>query len=196
MIAALLALALDLADPLPTRLLVQEEKEANGPDLPGLSIGLHVGWMEMKDAEDGEVFYGAQLRVYLLPFLALEGSVDVNKQEFIDDDVEVRTIPVQVSALIFPFPKMGAARPYALAGAGWYFQDVEFDNALESIDDDDDNTFGWHVGAGLEVLLGKILMIYADVRYIWLDDPEFDSVEIEEEEFDYWQVAAGIGLAF
>lgn len=195
MIAALLALSLDVADPLPTRLLAQEKEEEKGPDLPGLSIGVHAGWMEMKDAEDGEVFYGAQIRLYFLRFLALEGSVDVNKQEFIDDDAEVRTIPVQVSALLFPFPD-SAVRPYALAGAGWYFQDVEFDNALESFDDDDDNTFGWHVGTGLEILLGKMFMLYGDVRYIWLDDPEFDSVEIEEEEFDYWQAAAGIALAF
>lgn len=188
--ACLLSLSPDVEEGLPKKLSAQDDV-----DPPRVSIGVHVGWLEMKDAEDGEVFYGAQIRLYLLPWLAVEGSVDVSKQDFLDDDAVLTTVPVQVSALLFPFADL-PVRPYLLAGVGWYFQDVEFDGPLSAIDDDKDSTFGYHVGAGLEVLLGRVLMLYADVRYVWLDDPEFDSVEIEEEDFDFWQAAAGIAIAF
>lgn len=192
--ACLLSLTPEVEETLPTTLRAQEPEEKE-VDLPRVSIGVHAGWLEMKDAEDGEVFYGAQVRLYLLRWLAVEGSVDVNKQEFIDDDAELTTVPVQLTGLLFPFPDL-PVRPYALAGVGWYFQDVEFDGPLETLDDEDDNTFGFHVGAGVEILLGRVLLLYADVRYVWLDDPEFDTVEIEEEDFDFWQAAAGIGIAF
>jgi hypothetical protein len=188
----MMSIALCLALDLPTRLTVQEEK---GVDAPGFSIGAHVGWFESKDADDGEVYYGLQARIYLLKWLGIEGSVDVQKQDFLDEDADLTTVPVQLTGMIFLMPD-SPLRPYVLAGAGWYFHEVEYDGALSNLDDEDDSSFGVHVGGGLELLLGKILMLYADLRYTFLDEPGVDNSQLDEEEFDFWQVAAGAALAF
>lgn len=180
---------------LPARLMAQEEKQEAKTDAPGFSIGAHVGWFEYKDAEDGEVFYGLQARLYLLKWLALEGSIDFQKQDFLDDDADLTIVPVQLTGLLFPLPD-SPLRPYLLAGAGWYFMDVEYKGSLSALDDDDDAMFGVHVGGGLEFLIGRMLMIYADLRYTFLDEPGVDNSQLEDEEFDFWQAAIGAGIAF
>lgn len=190
-----LAVAADVEDPLPLALTVQEEKAKKDVDAPGFSIGAHVGWFEYKDAEDGDVFYGLQARIYLLKFLGLEGSIDFQKQDFLDDDADLTIVPVQLTALLFPLPE-SPLRPYLLAGAGWYFFDVEYKGSLSSLSDEDDDMFGFHFGGGLEILLGKILLLYADVRYTFLDEPGIDNSDLEDEEFDFWQAAVGAAIAF
>lgn len=191
-IAMCLGLAMGAVEELPTRLMAQDEEKT---DAPRFSIGAHVGWFEAKDAEDGEVFYGLQARVYLLRWLGIEGSIDFQKQDFIDDDAELTTVPVQLTALLFPFPHL-PFRPYALAGAGWYFTDVEYKGALSNLEDEEESAFGFHVGGGAEILLGKLLMLYADLRYTFIDEPGVDNGQLDEEEWDFWQASVGVGFAF
>jgi hypothetical protein len=38
--------------------------------------------------------------------------------------------------------------------------------------------------------------IFADFRWIFLDEPNVDNSQIEEEEFDYGQVTLGLGIKF
>ena len=164
-------------------------------DAPRFSIGLHLGWFEAKDAEDGEAFYGLQARLYLLRWLGIEGSIDFQKSDFADDDAELTTIPVQLTGLLFPFPHL-PFRPYGLLGAGWYFTEVKYNGALSNFDDEEESAFGFHLGFGAEILLGKLLMLYGDVRYTFLDEPGVDNSDLDDEEMDFWQVTIGAGLAF
>ena len=166
-----------------------------GADEPRLAVGVHLGWLQLKDAEDGEMFYGLHARLYLLNFLAVEGSVDFSKSDFADDDAELTLMPVQVTGLLFPLPSL-PIRPYGLAGAGWYFQDVEYSGSLSGLSDDSDSTFGVHLGVGAELLLGRLIMLHADLRYIFMDEPDVDNSQLDDEEFDYWQVMIGGSLAF
>ncbi len=165
-----------------------------GADEPRFSIGLHVGWLELKDADDAEVFYGIHARLYLMKFFALEGSVDFSESDVADEDAQVTLMPVQLTGMIFPLPGL-FIRPYGLAGLGWYFEDVEYSGSLSGVSDDSDSTFGAHLGAGAELLLGRLIMLHVDVRYIFMDEPDLDT-NLDDEEFDFWQVTIGGAIAF
>ena len=190
-----LAAAAGAVEDLPAQLWAQEPEKESKVDAPRFSIGAHVGWFENKDAEDGEVFYGLQARVYLLRWLGIEGSIDFQKSDFIDDDAELTTVPVQLTGLLFPLPHL-PFRPYVLAGAGWYFTEVEYKGALSNLDDEDESAFGFHFGAGAEILLGKILLLYADIRWTFIDEPGVDNSQLDDEEWDFWQASAGVAIAF
>ena len=178
---------------LPTTLAA--EPAALAADPPKFAIGLHLGFLQLKDAEDAEMFYGIHARAYLLPWLALEGSIDFAKSDFIDDDAQMTLVPVQATGLLIPFPDL-PIRPYGLAGAGWYFSDVEYSGTLSASDDESDSAFGVHLGFGAEVLLGDLLVLHADFRYIFLDEPSVDNSQLEDEEADYWQLMIGASLGF
>lgn len=161
----------------------------------GLSVGVHVGYFEMRDAEEGELFYGIHARLHFLKYLAAEASIDIAKADFIDDDAQFDIIPVQVTGMIFPFPEWPVS-PYLLAGAGWYYTQVEYSGSLAGLSDDTESVFGAHIGAGAEIRLGSHLMIHLDLRYIFIDEPDVDNSSLQDEEFDYWQIMLGGSLSF
>ena len=99
------------------------------------------------------------------------------------------TYPVQVTALIYPLPSL-PVRPYGLVGAGWYYTRVDFDDSIGG-GDDTDSQFAVHVGAGGEIPLSPHFTIFADFRWIFLDEPGVDNSNIAKEEFDTWMVTIG-----
>jgi hypothetical protein len=182
---------------IPDRLFVSEPQDGGKEGhAPRFAIGAHVGWFEMKDAEDGEMFYGLHARLYFLKIFAVEGSIDFAKQDFLDDDAELTTVPVQLTGLVLlPLGDL-PLRPYGLIGLGWYFSEVEYSDGLAGASDDSDSTFGAHLGFGAELLLGKTLMLHADLRYVFIDEPDVDNSSFEDEEFDFFQISIGASLAF
>jgi len=74
--------------------------------------------------------------------------------------------PIQASLLM----KLGARKlsPYLLGGPGWYKRKVQ---PIEGSDDLDvqKTEFGWHAGAGLEIVAGRHLGLHGDYRYTFLD---------------------------
>ena len=187
-----LPVSMDLVEELPPMSLAEPARI--GPDGPRISIGLHMGWFQMNDAEDGEIFYGIHARFYFLRIFAVEGSIDFAEQEFEDDDVTLSTVPVQLTGMLMPFQGL-PIRPYGLIGVGWYFHDVEYSGSLSGLEDEDDSTLGVHLGIGAELLLGDLIMLHLDLRYVFLDEPNFDT-DLEDEEFDFWTVAFGAAIAF
>jgi hypothetical protein len=163
---------------------VQEKKE----DSLGWWLGARAGFLKAKDADDGTWVVGAQLRWHVAAIFAFEASVEVHRDEFNDGDVEVFTIPVQLSAMLF-IP-LGGFRPYVLAGVGWYFTETSFSGPLSNLDDDTDSVFGGHVGIGLELMLGRSFSINADFRYIFLDEPD----SFRDDDFDYWEFTIGLNF--
>lgn len=148
-------------------------------DMSGVSFGPRAVFFDPKDADEGKWFGGAQLRFYG-DFLGLEGSVDYRKDEFFNDTVEVITWPVQASLLGFLGDSDMAIRPYLLAGGGWYFTTVEVD-ALNQ--DETDNRFGVHAGAGLQAMLSPVMSISADYRYVWLEKLKTQDAALQDKEF-------------
>jgi opacity protein-like surface antigen len=158
------------------------------------SLGGMAGYVRVRDADEGTWHGGVVARYQLIPWLAAEASISFHSERFADGDVRVTTYPLQVTALVYPFPSL-PLRPYALAGGGWYYTRVDFDDSL-GIDDDTDRQFAVHVGAGGEIDLGKKVTAFADFRWLFLDEPGVDNSNIRDEEFDTWMVTIGALLRF
>src|SRR5262245_10822266 len=84
------------------------------------SLGPAAGYLRARGADEGTWFGGLQARLRLAPILSVEGSVTFHENDYSDGDIRVTQYPVQVTGLVTPFP-LGSVRPYALAGAGWYY---------------------------------------------------------------------------
>lgn len=174
----------------------QDKEDVKGQkDRAGFSIGPVAGYLKARDADRGTWFGGVNARFRFARILALEGSITAHTNSYQDGDIDVIQYPVQVSAILFPLPD-SPIEPYGLVGAGWYYTRVEFDGALDGLDDETDRAFGWHVGAGLQVELGRRFAIFADFRWVFMDEPGIDNGDLEDEEFDFGQVTLGASFSF
>jgi opacity protein-like surface antigen len=156
-------------------------------------LGARAGYMSGRDAEKGSWLGGIQARLYVLEFLAIEGSIEFHQDEYMDGDAVLTFYPVQLSTLVSPFPHW-PVRPYALAGAGWYYTRIDYKDALEAWDSETERFFGFHLGVGAEIDLGKSVVLSADFRYIFIDEPGVDNSRLEDEEWDYWEFTGGINF--
>ena len=161
----------------------------------GFSLGPRVGYLKTRDADRGTWLVGVQARLRILKFLGVEGAVSYHQDEFLDGDVKLHTYPVELTGLLYPFPDL-AFELYGLAGVGWYYTRYTFHGALSAADDETDSLFGVHVGAGAAIDLSRRASINADFRWIFLDEPGVDNGDLDEEEFDRWQVTAGLNFGF
>lgn len=162
---------------------------------PEFTLGLRAGYLRAKDADEGAWHGGVQARLFLIEHLAVEGSIEFHQSDFEDGDVVTTTYPVQVTGLVFPFPDW-KLRPYGLAGVGWYYTRVDFKGAFSALEDDTVYVVGVHAGGGADYRLGPTASLGADVRYIWLDDTEFDAVDVKGSDISYWQLTASINFRF
>lgn len=142
-----------------------------------VSLGGRATYFDPKDGDDVWAG-GAQLRLFFAPALALEGSIDYRKEEF--DVIDVDIFPVQASLLAYLLP----ARPFGvflLGGGGWYYTRID---PPAPFDDDTDHRFGWHAGAGSEVVLNEYWSIDATYRYLWLEDIESVDQNLQDKDFE------------
>ena len=174
---ALLTLPRSLAEP--------EESKGSG-----FSLGASVGYLSVKDSDNGTWFAGIQARMRF-GALAAEASIQFHQTEYNDGDVLVTQYPVQLTAFLYFL--QGSIRPYILGGVGWYYTRIDHKGAFAGVSDDSQNIFGEHLGAGAEIFLGSSISINADVRYIFLN-PSTD--QVIQQDFNYWQITAGINFIF
>ncbi len=172
-----------------------DDKRRRRGDQAEFSFGPVAGYIKARDADRGTWFGGVQARFRFARIFAVEGSITFHQDEFFDGDVEVTTYPVQVTGLILPFPD-SPVEPYGLAGAGWYYQRFEFDGPGGLDEEETDRSFGVHVGAGVLAELGRNFSVFGDFRWIFMDEPGVDNGNIEDEEFDSWQVTLGGSFRF
>jgi opacity protein-like surface antigen len=168
---------------------------AEHEDVARFSLGPSAGYIKGRDADRGTWFGGIHARLHFLRILAAEASITFHQDEYNDGDVEVTQYPVQLTALLLPFGH-SPVRPYALVGAGWYYTRFEYEGLFSLFEDETDRMFGVHVGAGLELDLGPSVFIFADFRWIFMDEPNTDNSQIEDEEFDSGQVTLGLSIRF
>ena len=158
----------------------------------GFVLGPMAGYLRARGSDHGAWFGGVMARAYIFPALAAEGSISVHQDRFDNGDVRITQWPVQVTGLLFPFANL-PVDPYVLAGAGWYYTRVHTRGSLASFKDETDKSFGAHAGAGLELRPEGPIVLFADVRYIFIR-PTTDAVE--RADFSYWQVTLGVGFSF
>ena len=154
-----------------------------------LSIGGHATYYDPLDAGD-EWFGGAQVRLHLLPTLAIEGLIDYRDNDFGNNDVV--TIPVQASALFYLLPGKRLS-PFLLAGAGWYYTDVD-----GPTDDDTDHRFGLHAGGGVQLMINERWSVDGSYRYVWVEDVETQNASFTNKDFQDQghMVTIGVNLHF
>ena len=156
------------------------------------SIGPAGGYLRQKDADRGTWFGGAQARLHFAKILAAEASVTFHQNKYEDGDVTVTQYPVQLTAMLYVIPT-GPIRPYILGGVGWYYTRFDYSGVFAAIDDRTEHIFGWHFGAGAELMLGHRVSLNADVRYIFLEP---DTDQVLDQDFNYWQIAFGLNFFF
>jgi opacity protein-like surface antigen len=124
----------------------------------GVSLGGRAVYDRPKDASEGTLGGGVQVRFHLLSILALEASGDMRQNKFGGETVD--TFPVQASVLLYLMPHF-VISPYILGGVGWYYTHVQGASSSPT------NRYGPHAGAGLEVALSKHWTIDGSYRYLW-----------------------------
>jgi hypothetical protein len=164
-------------------------------DAASFSIGPVAGYLKARDADRGTWFGGVNMRLRFARIFAIEGSISVHSDSFQDGDIDVVQYPVQVSALLFPIPD-SPIEPYGVFGAGWYYTRIDFDGALSGLDNETDRDFAFHAGAGLQVEVGPRFAVFADFRWVFLDEPGVDNGNLDEEEFDFGMVTIGGSFSF
>jgi opacity protein-like surface antigen len=135
----------------------------------GVGVGARLSWVKPDVVGDVDVdavrVIGGQVRL-LSGRAGLEVSLDRHSESFPLLNQKVTETPIQASLLL----RMGSGRlaPFLLGGPGWYRRKVE---ALEGPGDASvtQTEFGWHAGAGLELLPHKHVGIHGDYRYTFLD---------------------------
>ena len=144
----------------------------------GIAFGLRVGYLTIRDAEDGTWFGGVQVRVPLGDMFAVEGSIEFHASDFEDGDIDVVQYPVQASLLWFILPKSQFC-PYLIGGLGLWYTTVDFSGSFSSESSTTDSMFSAHLGAGV-----RMGAFSADIRYHFIE-PNEDA--LEDEEFDTFQ---------
>lgn len=156
--------------------------------LAQLSLGPRAGYYKSKDADDGQMYGGAAARLKL-GGLSVEGAIDYRQEKYGDGALTMRSWPVQASGLLYPLPIA-----YVLAGAGWYHTTLDYDQSLIGLgapEDETTSTFGYHIGAGLELPLGG-MKLTGDIRYVFLNYDLDDLPDIGETDSDFVAVTVGL----
>jgi hypothetical protein len=158
-------------------------------------LGPTGGYLKVRGADRGTWFGGLMARMRFIDYLGAEASVTYHASYFADGDALVAQIPIQLTGLVYPLPD-APVQPYALAGAGWYYTRIDYRDGLAHLDNETDSQFGVHLGAGAELPFGLASAVYADFRYIFLDEPGVDNSNLDDEEFDAWQITFGVMFGF
>jgi opacity protein-like surface antigen len=157
-------------------------------DIGLFSIGGRATYFDPKDG-DGQWFGGAQVRIYPVRYLAVEGSVDYRRNDF--GDTRVHSYPVQGSLMLYP---LGLKRisPFILGGGGWYYTTVKGPGDF----DDTQQRFGGHVGGGLQVFFNNHFSADASYRHVWLESIASRSASLDDKRFEDHAHMITVGLNF
>lgn len=117
-------------------------------------------------------FWGGFARLHLLGSFGVEASMDYQSETNDAETARVRNTPLQVSAILLS-PKKTFA-PYLLGGLGWYKHRIEALDNGKSVATANVTDFGYHVGGGVQIKLSRHAAIFADYRYVWVDENGLD----------------------
>ena len=149
-----------------------------------VKLGPQVGFHKSGDAEDANVMVGTALRLKLTPALGVEGSINYRQEKLAGDALTVRSWPILVTGMLYPLPIA-----YAAVGAGWYNTTFDFESDL--VENDTQQEFGWHFGAGVELPVSSSVDLTGDIRYVFMDY-NFDDVPFDDVDSNFYVISAGV----
>ena len=161
---------------------------ASQVDAQNMSLGPQIGYQRAEDADEGRFMYGGAFRAKLLPALGTEASIHYRQEEYADGILTVRSWPVMVTGLVYPFPLL-----YGAIGFGWYNLTLDYSDTLNALglDDQTKQRVGWHFGGGVEVPFATGARLTGDIRYVFLDY-EFEDIPGKEDlSSDFYVITVG-----
>ena len=136
-----------------------------------LWVGGHLGFTDAYDAEDLNFVFGASVRMKFNSWLGAEGTLDINmRQSFEDGQIHVSQYPLEFGVLLYP-PLELPVRPYGIAGLGFSFTNTTFTGNLRGLNDTTEMNPLFFLGFGVEWELQDNVMLDANLRFIFINDP-------------------------
>lgn len=150
-------------------------------------IGPRAGYYKSNDADEGNLYFGAQARARLTPNLGIEGAIDYRKEEFENGNIVSKSYPILVSGLLYLLPESSFSL-YVVGGAGWYYTSVE----IKGVGDETSSDFGYHLGGGVDIPIARTAVLNFDIRYNFLD------ISVKDKDIDYkgWIGTGGLTFYF
>ena len=153
---------------------------------------------------DEVAMYGLNVTYFFHKYFSTELSVDYSKTDVWvsgtfrgvatnEIDGEVTQIPVLLTGRLH-IPVNNIVSPYVGAGVGYYFNDYDPKDAADKATVDD--SFGFHVNAGVEFFFAENYAVNLDLKYIWNDVDFPDPDEPTEQEISMDAFVAGIGFKY
>ena len=167
-------------------------------------LGVFGSWW---DSQDYGALYGGGVRfgAEIFSGLALEARASYLVSEDRDDVVEGRLVSTEMelvpleAAVTWTLDVSDALKPYVGAGAGYYLKNVDW-KADDVIDDaDDKDSVGYFALAGLNVVLGNVVL-FGEAKYNVVqndDEWRWQGSDVEQKNsLDGFAANVGIKLAF
>lgn len=167
-------------------------------------LGVFGSWW---DSQDYGALYGGGVRfgAEIFSGLALEARASYLVSEDRDDVVEGRNVSTEVelvpleAAVTWTLDVSDALKPYVGAGAGYYLKNVDW-KAEDVIDEaDDKDSVGYFALAGLNVVLGNVVL-FGEAKYNVVqndDEWRWQGSDVEQKNsLDGFAANVGLKLAF
>jgi opacity protein-like surface antigen len=134
-------------------------------------VGAHLGVMGAYDAEDPNFMIGVNGRVQILSWLGAEFTLDFNtRQSYENGQIHVTQVPFEFAALFY-LPVQWPVQPYGIAGVGFTITDTSYTGALAGTSDETELRRLFLLGFGAEFDLNPSIMLDANLRFIFVDEP-------------------------
>lgn len=158
-------------------------------------IGPRFGYYKAPDAEDGTMFFGAQMRIRGNSIVGAEFAGEYRGTQSYSTTggtVDVRQIPLTGSLMLF-VPIAPNFQPYGLAGLGAYYTIYDYEGGFINPGDDSEVNIGYHLGFGLDLPLAKNAALNIDYRYLFLDG---ENDNLSEKEYSGNVITGGLTFYF
>jgi outer membrane protein len=154
------------------------------------------------DFDEGTM-YGLNITYFFNKYFSTELSIDHTETEVdisgtwygvakTQNVGEITQIPVLLTGRLH-IPINTSISPYVGAGMGYYFNDYDAKDDTDKSTADD--SFGFHVNAGVEFFFAENYAINLDLKYVW-NDVDFSCPGDPTEEISMDAFVAGIGLKY
>ena len=167
-------------------------------------LGVFGSWW---DSQDYGALYGGGVRfgAEIFSGLALEARASYLVSEDRDDVVEGRNVSTEMelvpleAAVTWTLDVSDALKPYVGAGAGYYLKNVDWkaDDVIDEADDKD--SVGYFALAGLNVVLGNVVL-FGEAKYNVVqndDEWRWQGSDVEQKNsLDGFAANVGLKLAF
>jgi len=158
---------------------------------------------------DDSVMYGVNLTYFPAWYYSLELSVDYTKTDvelsalgLSGDGGELKSIPVLLSLRTHLSPSTKVS-PYFTIGVGYFFNDFDQnDSTVEfiygsGVKVDVDDSFGFHLGAGVEFFISENAAVNLDFKYIWTSfEGEVNVPGFSDVDLDINPIVLGLGIKY